>query len=98
IGHAAKPILQRTSVHDAPDVRVERTVLALNFEERARVDHRRSHLQAVAYDTGILEQPRDVPFREARDSRGIEIAKCIAVGLALLENREPRQPGLGAVE
>src|SRR5207237_2356555 len=53
-------------------------------------------LQPVAHDPRIAEQPLDIRLPIARYCFEVESAKRPAVILALVENRAPAEPGLGA--
>src|SRR5262249_19623806 len=55
-------------------------------------------LEPVADDARIPEQAAHLAGTEARDLLGIEAGERRAVGLALVEDRAPREAGLGALE
>ena len=47
---------------------------------------------------GVAEQALDVPLVEARDLLEVEAREGPAEGLALAQDRQPREPGLEALE
>jgi hypothetical protein len=49
-------------------------------------------------DSGVLQQPCDVPRAESRHGFGIEPGERGAEVLALAEDRQPGQPGLEPLE
>src|SRR5437764_13879910 len=52
----------------------------------------------MAHDAGVCEQPPDVAVAEAGDTLEVEARECRAEVLALPQDREPRQPGLEALQ
>src|SRR5439155_1336905 len=54
--------------------------------------------QAVADDAGVAHQALDVTGAEAGHLRRVEAGEGLAVALALAQDRQPGQAGLGAVE
>jgi hypothetical protein len=98
VGQRAPTALDRPAADEAPQIGVEAPVLALHLEERPRVPDARLHLEAVAHDAGVGEEPRALPRVEARDLRGIEAAVRAPIGLALAQHRDPREPRLRALE
>ena len=63
-----------------------------------RAPDRRVDLGTRAYDTRIGQQPRPVRLAVAGDLLRIEVIEGGAERLALLENGDPRQPGLEPVQ
>ena len=57
------------------------------------VDHR-GYLQAIANNAGIGKQSRDIRIAETGDPIDFVTSKCGAEGGALLQHRQPGQPGL----
>src|SRR5665213_166679 len=69
-----------------------------DIEVSARRIDRAFDLGAIAHNAGVLHQPFDFLRRVARDLFRIEFAEGAAEVFALAQNRDPRQPGLEAVE
>ena len=55
-------------------------------------------LGAVAHDAGVVHQRRDLVGIVAGDDLGCEAVESGAEIFALAQDRDPRQPGLEAVE
>jgi len=55
-------------------------------------------LRPVADDPGVVQEPIDVTGFESSDRVRIEFLERLPVPLALAEDRDPRQPGLGALQ
>src|SRR5262249_52692042 len=72
--------------------------LALDCADGERIVDRRLDLAAMADDPSVGEEAGDVTLTEARDPRWYEVAKCAAEVLALVEDREPREPRLEALQ
>ena len=69
------------------------------ISSQARADSDRAFdLHAVAHDAGVLHQLLDLLRRVARDLLRLEIVEGAAEIVALAQDRDPRQPGLEAVE
>ena len=81
---------------ERPQQRVE--VRVRQLQEGTRVAHRRLDLGPVPHDRRVLEQALHVPFRVSRDRLRIEAGERVPEGLALAENRDPRQSGLERFE
>src|SRR5712692_9223229 len=96
--HASPEILQRTSVHEAPEIGVERAEFPPDFEKGTGIADRRFDLEAVAHDSGIGHQSLHVACAEARDLCGVEPGESPAVIVALVEDRRPGKSRLGAFE
>src|SRR6266853_5813455 len=77
--HAAR---QRTSVHEAPQIGVERAEFPPHFEEGPRVSDRRFDLEAVAHDSRIGHQSLHVARAEARELCRVEPGEGPAVVVA----------------
>jgi hypothetical protein len=52
----------------------------------------------MAHDAGIAEQAGDVALAEAGDQLRVEVGEGLAEGLALVEDRQPAEAGLEALE
>src|SRR5712692_3286734 len=96
--HALPAILQRTSVHEAPQIGVERAEFPPHFEEGPGVSDRRFDLEAVAHDAGIGHQSLHVAYSEARDLCSVEPGEGPAVVVAFVQDRRPGEARLGAFE
>src|SRR5712692_11020672 len=96
--HASPEILQRTPVHEAPQIGVERAEFPPDFEKGAGVSHRRFDLEAVAHDAGIGHQSLHVARPETRDLCRVEPDEGPAVVVALVEDRRPGEARLRAFE
>src|SRR5467141_2645397 len=96
--HALPAILQRTSVHEAPQIGVERAEFPPHFEEGPRVSDRRFDLEAIAHDSRIGQQSLHVVRAEARDLCGVESRERLAVIVALVQYRRPRESRLCTLE
>ena len=64
----------------------------------ARVGDRGLDLAAVADDPSVLEQALDFPLLEPCDGVGVELGEGGTEGLALAQDRQPREAGLEALE
>ncbi len=62
--------------------------------EALRVFNGGVDLQPVANDAFVAHQALAVVSREARHALDMESGECLTKGLALFQNREPREPGL----
>src|SRR5262249_12909064 len=70
----------------------------LHGEEGARVAHRGVDLQAVAHDGTVAPQRSATPSIETCYAPHIEVSEGAAVARALMQDRRPREPCLGALE
>ncbi len=68
------------------------------LERRDRVPDRRLDLAAMADDPGVAEQPLDVPLVEVGDPLDRESRERLSKALPLAQDRQPREPGLEALE
>ncbi len=94
--HPARP---RAALRlEAPCVRGQRSELAPQLDHAARVVDRRFDLAAMAHDAGIAEQAGDVVRIERGDPLGIEAGEAVPERLALVQDRQPAQAGLEALE
>src|SRR3954464_24417 len=82
---------------ERPEELVQRRRVAQR-DRRLRVCDRCLDLPPVANDPGVLEQPAHVTLAEAGDAFGVEAGKRSPEVLALAQDRQPRQPGLEALE
>jgi hypothetical protein len=82
----------------AADERPEQLVEAAGGDRRLRVRDRRLDLQPVADDARVGEQPLDVAWAESGDCLDGETGERAPVTGPLVQDRRPRQPGLGALE
>ena len=95
---ALPAVLHRPAIHESPDVAVEAAEFLLHFEERLRVGDRRGNLETIAHDARIAQQRGNPGGIVARHFARIEIVESLAVGRALLQNRDPAQTGLRPFE
>src|SRR5581483_8020994 len=70
----------------------------VEFQERAGVVDRRLDLEPVAHDAGVGHQAGDVLGPVAGDALGLEAVEGASEVVALLEDGEPRQPGLETLQ
>ena len=68
------------------------------LERRDRVPDRRLDLAAMADDPGVAEQPLDVALVEVGDPLDRESGERLPKALPLAQDRQPREPGLEALE
>jgi len=97
-GHSAAPIHDRAAADKGPEVAIERAELLLHGEKGLRVRDCGGDLQAVAHDTRVGEEARDLAGVVTRDLPGVEIIEGAAVVFALVQDCGPTEPGLGALE
>ena len=86
------------SADKAPNVGVKATELFLNGAKSFGVLDRADNLEPITDNAGIAKKTFDSCRGEARYSRRIKIGKCIAIGLALFENRLPAETSLRTLE
>src|SRR5882724_2279442 len=96
--YGSPTVLERATIDEAPLVRVEASELRLDFEKRLGVLDRRFDLRAVAHDTRVSQQRRDLPFVVTGDLLGIEAVEGAPVGIPLPEDRAPTQSRLRSLE
>ena len=73
---------------------VERAVRPAQFLDAPGIGDDRRDLLPIAHDAGIAEQARDVGLAERGDAVDLEIGEGGAKRGALLQDGQPRQPGL----
>jgi len=83
---------------EGPDESIETAELVLDREQRAGVADGALDLEAIAYDGGAFQQRLDATAVESCNPRRIEFGKGTAITVALVENRLPGKPGLGAFQ
>ena len=91
-GQRARPTGRRG---EAPQQLVERLV---ERERGTRVLDRRLDLAAVTDDARVAEQALDVGLGHGGDALGVEPVEHLAERRSAPEDRDPRQPGLEALE
>ena len=67
-------------------------------QEALRVGDGRRHLETVAHDARVVEEPCDAGFGEARDPGRIETGEGPPVAVGTLENGDPGEPRLLAIQ
>ncbi len=92
------PAPERLAADEAPDVLREAAELPLHLEKPLGVVDRRMHLGSVADDPLVRQQPRDAARVEPRHLLDVEAGEGPPVARAPLEDRQPREPRLGALE
>ena len=95
LGHAAG--LERTGRLVRPDEPVQASLRAQR-ERCSGVGHGGFDLGSVAHDCAIGHQALDVGVAELGHPLGVEVTECMPKGPALVENRQPAQPGLEGLE
>src|SRR5262249_40838735 len=94
----AEVVACRLAVDEVPEEARETRSLLHHFLPGLRRLDRALDLEAIAPDAGIGQQPFNLLWRVTRDLDGVEIVKGTAEILALAQDRDPRQPGLEAIE
>jgi hypothetical protein len=95
VSYTVQGVLDRLAADKLPDVAIEAAELFLDLEECLGVGDGRGDLEPVAHNAGIVHEPLDLVRIEARDLRRIKAVECLAIRLALVEDRGPAQTGLG---
>ena len=83
---------------EAPDKGGERALRFDQLERPPRVVDRRLDLPAVAHDRRVTEEPLDVALAEPGDPPEVEACERAPEGLALAQDRQPREARLEALE
>src|SRR6516164_9167923 len=86
------------AVDEVPQQLGEPGAFLLNVEPRACREHCAVDLRLIAHDAGVLHQRGGLALAVARDLFWLEAVECATEVLALAQDRDPRQPGLEAVE
>src|SRR3989338_3227841 len=95
----AAPLVQSWPAFDKlPDERVKTAKFILHIEKLLGIDHRGSHLQAIAHDTSILQQRFYFICAISGNACRIEIIECGAIMVALAQNSDPAQARLSAFQ
>jgi hypothetical protein len=81
-----------------PEELLQRGARFAEGERRACIRDRRLDLAPVTDDRGVRKQPLDVALSEPGDPLRVEAAERRPEALALAQDRQPRQPGLEALE
>jgi hypothetical protein len=81
-----------------PEQLVQRGAGLPEGEGRPRIRDRRLDLAAVPDDRGVGQEPLDVALAEAGDDFRVESLEGGPKTLALPQNRQPREPGLEALQ
>ena len=89
-------ILDRSAAHEVPDELVEGAKFFLHLEESLGVGDSGLDFETVTDDAGIAEEGARFFCVVARDFRGIETTKELAIAFALLEDGVPAEAGLRA--
>lgn len=91
-------VLYRFSAHKLPNVRVITSKLILHIQKRPCITYSGPYLQAVAHNSRVLHELLYFLPVVVRNHGWVESVKCLAVILALFENRKPAQAGLKTFE
>ena len=91
-------ILDGTSVYELPEKAGKTPMRLLNFEDATGVIERRLDLPTVPDDAGVLQKPIYGRLPHPCYGLGIEVLKGPTVPFPLVEDRAPRQAGLGALQ
>src|SRR5256885_12347877 len=89
--HALPAILQRTSVHEAPQIGVERAEFPPHSEEGPGVSDRRFDLEAAAHEARTGHQSLRAPHSEARELCRGEPGEGPAVVFAFFVDSRPSE-------
>ena len=81
----------RCPADKTPHIRIETPELALDGKKGVRVAYRTADLERVANDPRILLQARNLRRPERRHHLRVKPGECLAIRVALLENRLPAQ-------
>src|SRR5688572_3113501 len=88
----------RLAVDESPLVLREASELFLHGEKCARILDRRLDLHAISDDARIAEKHANATRVVARDEVRIEAIERAPVRISLAKDRDPRKPGLSALE
>src|ERR1700681_4676218 len=88
----------RRLLDEAPDESVETAELLLHRQQGAGVADGALDLETITYDGGVFQQRIDATAVESCNPDRIEFGKGTAITVALVENRLPGKPGLGAFQ
>src|SRR2546430_868502 len=98
VAQGASTVLLRGPAHEAPEKGAERAALPLEREECPGVADGGSDLLAVADDSRVLEELRDLAAIVASHALRVEPVERLEEAGALVQNDAPGEPGLDAVE
>src|SRR5205814_4987788 len=98
VAQGASTVLLRGPAHEAPEKGAERAALPLEREECPGVADGGSDLLAVADDSRVLEELRDLATIVASHALRVEPVERLEEAGALMQNDAPGEPGLEAVE
>jgi len=82
----------------APDERGQRVAAGLQIANGAGVADGGNDLAPVTHDASVGQQAFDVALPEAGHRRDVEPGEGATKGVALAEDRQPRQPALEPLE
>ncbi len=98
IGHRCALVLQGFTIDKIPQISVQSQAKLAHLEIGARIFDEAIYLEAIAHNTGILQQGCDLRVLVTRYLVGIEVIKNLAVVFAFAQNGYPAQTRLGAFE
>src|ERR1043166_656476 len=85
-------------VYKAPDVFIKTAELATNFQKSLGIGNRRTNLQAVANNAGVIHKGSKFLLVVPGNFHWIETIESFAIVFPLLKNCLPAQSSLGALE
>ncbi len=97
LGHAGKVVLQWRATNIGPKP-VGKPGFFLNFQIGAGGFDRAFNLAAMAHNAGVCQQTLHIFLTPTGNHLGVKPLERHAKGIAFLQNRDPRQPRLKAIQ
>src|SRR5689334_15193003 len=91
-------ILDGHSMYKLPDIRVKCAIFLLHVQESTGVVNGGVDLEAIAHDTRICQQTRNILLGIASDHGHVELVERLAVVVTFGKNRIPTQASLRALQ
>ena len=91
-------ILYGCAVDEVPDIVIEGAEFLPDLDKRPGVSDGGTDLEFVPDDGGVFQQAAYPALVIVRHFGEIEIIKCLPVGWAFFQHRNPAQSGLGAFQ
>ena len=98
IGQAFPVVLYGYTVNIGPEIGAQRTKLFLDVDNAPGILYGRSYLELIANNAGIAQKTSDISLGIAGDALTIEIVKSFSVVSTLVQDGQPAQSGLCALE